>query len=148
MVSIISNSVILLSLKLNGFFATVDRGSVMARIHRWSVMIYGTLQAEFMETKCNRHIHRCGTSIFGKFAVYISTSINNNNQIFGGCKHTYREWTKCTSFSRWHYQMFFPEINFILWLIEFNWTFHLHRVKLFHPPILSKVKDTCVYHQI
>ena len=25
----------------------------MARIHRWSVMIYGSLQAEFMETKYN-----------------------------------------------------------------------------------------------
>ena len=30
-------------------FATVYRGSIMARIHRWSVMIYGSLQAEFME---------------------------------------------------------------------------------------------------
>ena len=29
-------------------FATVDRDSIMARIHRWSVMIYGSLQAEFM----------------------------------------------------------------------------------------------------
>ena len=30
-------------------FATVYRGSIMARILRWSVMIYGSLQAEFME---------------------------------------------------------------------------------------------------
>ena len=30
-------------------FATVDRGSIMARIHRWSVMIYGSLQAERKE---------------------------------------------------------------------------------------------------
>ena len=45
-------------------FATVDRGSIMARIHRWSVMIYGSLQAEFMETKYNSHIHRYGKSIF------------------------------------------------------------------------------------
>ena len=28
----------------------------MARIHRWSMMIYGSLQAEFMETKYNSHI--------------------------------------------------------------------------------------------
>ena len=28
------------------YFATVDRGCIMARIHRWSVMIYGSLQAE------------------------------------------------------------------------------------------------------
>ena len=29
-------------------FATVDRGSIMARIQRWSVMIYGSLQAEYI----------------------------------------------------------------------------------------------------
>ena len=46
-------------------FATVYRGSIMARLHRWSVMIYGSLQAEFMETKYNSHIHRYGTSVFG-----------------------------------------------------------------------------------
>ena len=63
-------------------FATVDRGSIMARMHRWSVMIYGSLQAEFMETNYNSHIHRYGTSIFGKIVVDISKSINNNNQIF------------------------------------------------------------------
>ena len=63
-------------------FATVDRGSIMATIHRWSVMIYGSLQAEFMETKYNSHIHRYGTSVFGKIVVNISKSINNNNQIF------------------------------------------------------------------
>ena len=51
----------------------------MARIHRWSVM-------RFMETKYNRHIHRYGTSVFGKIVVNISKSMNNNNQIFGGCK--------------------------------------------------------------
>ena len=63
-------------------FATVYRGSIMARIHRWSVMIYGSLQAEFMETKYNSHIHGYGTSVFGKIVVNISKSINNNNQIF------------------------------------------------------------------
>ena len=63
-------------------FATVYRGSVMARIHRWSVMIYGSLQSEFMETKYNSHIHGYGTSVFGKIVVNISKSINNNNQIF------------------------------------------------------------------
>ena len=62
--------------------ATVDRGSIMARIHRWSVMIYGRLQTEFMETKYNSHIHGYGTSVFGKIVVNISKSINNNNQIF------------------------------------------------------------------
>ena len=54
----------------------------MARIHRWSVMIYGSLQAEFMETKYNSHIHRYGTSVFGQIVINTSKSINNNNQIF------------------------------------------------------------------
>ena len=30
------------------------------------MMIYGSLQAEFMDTKQNSHIHRYGTHIFGK----------------------------------------------------------------------------------
>ena len=63
-------------------FETVYRGSMMARIHRWSVMIYGSLQAECMETKHNSHIHGYGTSVFGKIGVCISKSINKNNQIF------------------------------------------------------------------
>ena len=54
----------------------------MARIHRWSVMIYGCLQAEFMETKYNSHIHGYGTSVFGKIVVDKSKVINNNNRIF------------------------------------------------------------------
>ena len=63
-------------------FATLDRGSIMARIHRWSMMVYDSLQAEFMETKYNSHIHMNGTSVFGKIVVNIFKSINNNNQIF------------------------------------------------------------------
>ena len=59
-------------------FATVDRGSTRARMYRWSVMIYGSLQAEFMETKYNSHINGYGTSSFGTIVVNISTSINNN----------------------------------------------------------------------
>ena len=62
-------------------FATVDRGSLMVRTHRWSAMIYRSLQAEFMETKYDSHIHRYGASVFGKIVVNISKSINNNNQI-------------------------------------------------------------------
>ena len=52
----------------------------MARIHRWSVMIYGILQAEFMETKYNSDIHRYRISVFGNIVVNISESINNDNQ--------------------------------------------------------------------
>ena len=64
------------------YFATVDRGRIMARIHRWSVMIYGCLQAEFMETKYKCHFHGYGTSVFGKIVVDISKSINNSYQMF------------------------------------------------------------------
>ena len=46
------------------------------------MMIYGSLQAEFMETKYNSHMHGYGTSVVGKIAVNISKSINNSNQIF------------------------------------------------------------------
>ena len=63
-------------------FATVYRGSIMARVHKWSVMIYGSPQAEFMENKYNSHIHGYGTFIFGKIVVNISKSMNNNNQMF------------------------------------------------------------------
>ena len=45
-------------------------------------MIYGSLQAEFMETKYNSHIHGYGTPVFGKIVVNISKLINNKNQIF------------------------------------------------------------------
>ena len=65
LVPIISNCLILLSLQYN-VLVTVDRGGILARIHKWSMIIYGTLQAEFMETKCNGHIHRYGTPVFGK----------------------------------------------------------------------------------
>ena len=44
-------------------FATVYRGFIMPRIHRWSVMIYGSLQAEFMETMYNSHIQGYETSV-------------------------------------------------------------------------------------
>ena len=63
-------------------FVTVDRGNIMARTHRWSVVTYGSLQAEFMETKYKSHIHRYGTSVVGKIVVDISKSINIYNQIF------------------------------------------------------------------
>ena len=40
--------------------ATVDRGSIMTRIYRWSMMVYSSLQAEFMVTKYDGQIHRYG----------------------------------------------------------------------------------------
>ena len=55
----------------------------MARIHRWSVLIYdGSLQVELMETKYNSHFHSYETSIFGKILADVSISISNNNQTF------------------------------------------------------------------
>ena len=54
----------------------------MARIRRWSVIIYGSIQAAFMENRYNGHIHSYGTHIFGKIVVYVSKPINNNNKIF------------------------------------------------------------------
>ena len=57
----------------------------MTRLLRWSVMSYGSLRAEFVETKHNGHIHRYGTLIFDDIAVvYVSQPINNNNQILSG----------------------------------------------------------------
>ena len=61
--------------------ATVDRGSIMTRIYRWSMMVYSSLQAEFMVTKYDGHIHRYGALVFGKLVIYVSKSIDNNNQI-------------------------------------------------------------------
>ena len=53
----------------------------MARIHKWSMMIYGSLQAEFMKTKYNSHnIHGYGTSVFGK--IVVNKIVVNSNQIF------------------------------------------------------------------
>ena len=40
------------------YFLAVDRGSITTRIHRWSIMIYGSLQTEFVGTNYNGHIHR------------------------------------------------------------------------------------------
>ena len=45
------------------------------------MMIYGSLQAEFVGMKHNSQIHRYGTPIFGNIGVYISKPINNNNHI-------------------------------------------------------------------
>ena len=54
--------------------ATVDRGSIMTRIYRWSMMVYSSLQAEFMVTKYDGHIHRYGALVFGKLVIYVSKS--------------------------------------------------------------------------
>ena len=44
-------------------------------------MIYGSLQAEFMETKHSGHIHRYGAPVFNDIVVYVSKPISNNNPL-------------------------------------------------------------------
>ena len=51
----------------------------MTKIPRRSVMIYGKIQAEFVGTKHNVHIHRNVIPIFGDFFLY--KPINIDNQI-------------------------------------------------------------------
>ena len=59
----------------------------MARIHRWSVMIYGSLQAEFMETNYNIHIHGYGKFVFGKIVVNIYLNrLTTIIKYLGDCK--------------------------------------------------------------
>ena len=53
----------------------------MTIIYRWSMMIYGSLQAEFMETMHNGNILRYGIHIFGNIVVNMSKPMSNNNQI-------------------------------------------------------------------
>ena len=43
--------------------------------------IYGSQQAEFVETKHSDHIHRCGAPIFGNIVVNVYEPINKKNQI-------------------------------------------------------------------
>ena len=70
--SIISDSINVLSLQLNVF--AVDRGSIMTRIHNWSVMIYGSLQTEYMDIKHYDYIY--GTHFVGNIVVHASKLIN------------------------------------------------------------------------
>ena len=65
-------------------FATVDRGSIMARIHRWSVTIYDSLQAEFMLKAVTRRrllqidnvcLNGISWSNKSHFTVFLLTSI-------------------------------------------------------------------------
>ena len=59
----------------------------MARIHRWSVMIYGSLQAEFMETNYNSHIHGYRKFVFGKIVVNIYLNrLTTIIKYLGDCK--------------------------------------------------------------
>ena len=57
----------------------------MARIHRWSVMIYGSLHAEFMETMYNGNIHWYGTPIFVNLLSIYLNRLATIIKYFGGC---------------------------------------------------------------
>ena len=39
----------------------------MTRIYRWSMMVYSSLQAEFMVTKYDGHIHRYGALVLANW---------------------------------------------------------------------------------
>ena len=45
------------------------------------MLIYGRLQAEFMEIKPDGYIHKYGIPIFGNIFVYVSKPINHDYQI-------------------------------------------------------------------
>ena len=45
------------------------------------MMIYGSMQADFMETKHGGHIHRHGAPIYVNIVVYVSKPIHIDNQI-------------------------------------------------------------------
>ena len=53
----------------------------MTRIQRWSVITYGSLQAEFTGNRHNGHTHMYETPIFGNIVIYVSIPINNDNYI-------------------------------------------------------------------
>ena len=67
-------------------FATVYRGSIMARIHWWSVMIYGTLQAELWRPSTTvmsmgmEHL-----SLVKLLFIYLNR-LTTIIKYFGGCK--------------------------------------------------------------
>ena len=44
------------------------------------MMIYDSLQAQFLRTKQKGHIQRYETPIFGNIVVYVCTPINDDNQ--------------------------------------------------------------------
>ena len=48
----------------------------MTRIYRWSMMVYSSLQAEFMVTKYDGHIHRYGALVFGNDKYLYGLMIN------------------------------------------------------------------------
>ena len=54
-------------------------------MHGWkeSMMVYGTLQTEFIEAKHNVYIHRYGTHSFGNSIVYISNRLTVMIRWFG-----------------------------------------------------------------
>ena len=52
---------------------------MMARIHIWSVMIYGNLQAEFMYSG---HTHRYVTPFFGEIDLTLDKRLNVHSNTY------------------------------------------------------------------
>ena len=44
------------------------------------MMVYSSLQAEFMVTKYDGHIHRYGALVFGKLVIYVSKSMEGGKK--------------------------------------------------------------------
>ena len=50
------------------------------------MVVYGSLQAKFMGTKHDSHIHRYGTPEFGNIIFHIAKPYNYDKQILWDCK--------------------------------------------------------------
>ena len=67
--------------------ATVDRGSIMTRIYRWSMMVYSSLQAEFMVTKYDGHIQKIFQTWHEEQLIKVGRGGDRNNP--------YNTWFDC-----------------------------------------------------
>ena len=94
--------------------ATVDRGSIMTRIYRWSMMVYSSLQAEFMVTKYDCHIHRYGALVFGKLVIYVSKC---QNMIFSWQNMSNHQGMQCVLSS-----LLTEPITKLMWILACNET--------------------------
>ena len=100
--------------------ATVDRGSIMTRIYRWSMMVYSSLQAEFMVTnviakfrmgQCvNVGITRVSSTLkticINKLESCTATNMDSNMHV---CIFIF-------NLHRWLWNIIHPTLVFYIWL--------------------------------
>ena len=82
------------------------------------MMVYSSLQAEFMVTKYDGHIHRYGALVFGKLVIYVSKSIDNNNEVV---KYDLIRHAKCSYYIE---SKTFPIFVVVLALLIPAWTMY------------------------